>query len=821
MAKNKITFVVVVFLLGIFGSAQLFAQKEIAGFSTAEIAGYKSKAKDQVKFLEYLLNTLGDESTSPRDKDAIILESYKKVFRDSKVQVEDDLTENRLVITNKDVTAYLKDIDFFFQKARFDFEIKEIEAFERDNGQLSLRVELLRTLKAVGLEGESILNTKKRYIETNLTEATGELQIVSIYTTKVSRDKALQEWWSTLSLGWKEIFKRKFNLTEDSLSLQQINQLVAVDSLNLSNENLISSVEPLSMLIDLKVLNLSNTQIQDLSPLSSLTNLKVLNLEATPIEELNYLRYAENIEELNIAFTSVKELTALQNLTKLRKLNLSGTDIREFSLLNDFKELTELNLSETGFSDLSKINDLPKLEKVNLSKTYISVLSAIASPNLRELDISFTVIADLAPLTSYQQLEVLSINNTQVKTLTSLGSLEKLEKVYADNILASNDELEQFKTNNPTVLIITNSEALSAWWASLPVNWKEAFKPYFKGNRPTTEPTKEQLTQLIGADSLNLQDLNLEQLFPLKKFSRLQKLIISGVSVNSLEPIKELNGLTYLDASSNTIQSVSPLLQLKKLTYLDISGNKLSAAEIRKLGFVNSLEMLNVNGMNVSKQDAQSFLQQNAQCVLRFDDALVKKWWLGLDSKWQQIMRIQSSFSLEPSEWELHKLIAMKSIVILDERIDDLSPFNTFIQLKSLFLERIDISNYTSLTELKTLEELTIKQMEFKNTDLLSPLNKLKKLTLDFSAVEDLRPLEALSGLEYLSVVGTKVDKLKGLEEMYELRYLDVSSTPVKKLKRIDELNNLELLLCFNTRIRERRVDNYQSLFPNCRIVWY
>lgn len=95
-------------------SINVYAQ-EVEGFEKQEIESYKSKAEDQVRFLEYLLNTLGSKDASHRDKDVIIRESYLKIFRDSKVQIEDDLTENRNVLINKDVTAYLKDIEFFFK----------------------------------------------------------------------------------------------------------------------------------------------------------------------------------------------------------------------------------------------------------------------------------------------------------------------------------------------------------------------------------------------------------------------------------------------------------------------------------------------------------------------------------------------------------------------------------------------------------------------------------------------------------------------------------------------------------------------------------
>ena len=98
----------------------------IKGYSKDQLAELTTKVEDQVQFLEFLLNTVGNSQTSARDKDVIIRESYLKIFRDGKVQVEDDLLLDRKVVTNKDVTAYFKDIEFFYKNVEFKFKIREI-----------------------------------------------------------------------------------------------------------------------------------------------------------------------------------------------------------------------------------------------------------------------------------------------------------------------------------------------------------------------------------------------------------------------------------------------------------------------------------------------------------------------------------------------------------------------------------------------------------------------------------------------------------------------------------------------------------------------
>ena len=92
MRQNRWWIILIVLLFGL--SARIDAQN-----AKADVKKHEQKVKDMVAFLEYVLNTLGSSSTSARDKDVLITESYTKIFRDAKVQIEDDLVEKRNVIT--------------------------------------------------------------------------------------------------------------------------------------------------------------------------------------------------------------------------------------------------------------------------------------------------------------------------------------------------------------------------------------------------------------------------------------------------------------------------------------------------------------------------------------------------------------------------------------------------------------------------------------------------------------------------------------------------------------------------------------------------
>ena len=148
---------------------------------------HEQKVRDMVAFLEYVLNTLGSSATSARDKDVLITESYTKIFRDSKVQIEDDLVEKRNVITNKDVQAYLKDVDFFYDNLKFEFTIKDIQGKVNASDRLFYKVSLIRNMQGTTADGKLVNNTIPRYIEINYDPKDQDLKIVSIYTNEFAR----------------------------------------------------------------------------------------------------------------------------------------------------------------------------------------------------------------------------------------------------------------------------------------------------------------------------------------------------------------------------------------------------------------------------------------------------------------------------------------------------------------------------------------------------------------------------------------------------------------------------------------------------------
>src|SRR5690554_4912521 len=516
MIRNKLILFSSIFFISCFGAKA----QEMGGYTKDEVKDFSQKVEDQVRFLEYFLNTVGSEQTSARDKDVIIRDSYTKIFRDGQVQVEDDLLLDRKVITNKDVTAYLKDVEFFFKDAQFKFKIREVKPALRENDALFFIVSLDRTLTGVGLNNEKIENTQPRFIEVNLDKDSNELKIASIYTTKLSRDNELTEWWNNLSYEWSSYFRERLGLTEDSLSIDQINAISDIDTINLSGNQIIQDLTPIHALRELKYVDISNTNIQDLSPISNVTFLSYLDISNTPTEDIQFIKYSDRLVYLDISGTKVSHIDELNNLGSLRHLKMIKTPILGFGVLNSFSQLETLDLEECGFNNLENISGLKNLKALSLKGNYLINFEFISElKQLETINLEETNIMDLAPLGELKNIKIINVNGTEVSDLQPLDGSASLERVYADQTSISEEAADRFSRQNKSILLIHRVEDLQAWWTSLPEGWEAALLKAHP--EVTTNPTIEELYTIVGADSVDLSESGIINLRPIMKFRKI------------------------------------------------------------------------------------------------------------------------------------------------------------------------------------------------------------------------------------------------------------------------------------------------------------
>jgi Leucine-rich repeat (LRR) protein len=816
MIRSKFILIAGLFMLVCFsGTAQI-----IKGYSKEQVEEFSAKVEDQIRFLEYLLNTVGNSETSARDKDVIIRESYLKIFRDEKVQVEDDLLLDRKVVTNKDVTAYLKDLEFFYKNIEFKFKIREIKPAQKDNGEVYFLASLDRTLTATSLTGEKITNTKPRFVEVNLQQKSEELKIVSIYTTKVSRDEELTLWWNSLEDPWKSHFRKQFNLSEtDSASLDWLYRFVSVDSLDISGSKEILSLSPLSELRDLKAVDISNTRITDLSPISNVTFLESLNLSGTPTADIQFIKYSDRLKHLDISNTQIEDISQLLNLKSLISLRAEKTPIMSFSVLNEFKNLQRLELPASGFNNVENVKDLVLLEELNLRENYMINFSSISGlSKLKSLDLSASNIQDLSPLKTLSALEFLDITGSQVADLSPLEPLVNLKKVSADQTKLTPIAADGFVRRNPEVLLIHHVKDLVSWWEGLSPGWKSALKK----NNPsivTNSPSVEILTQTLTLSQLDLDSAQIDNLNPVTRFVNLAEIDFSNNPVSDLLPLSEVKTLTSIRGKRTQVTDLSTIRQNELLEEIDLEFSPVKSAlpvvELPKLKY------LNVNGGEIFPEEVPEFLIQRPDVILVFRTAELDTWWQGLESTWKSVLVKQYALGDKPTTEQLHQMTGQAELSFERVGFSDLQPLTVFSNLRSLTIFDAPVSSVSPLSGMKLLSKLRLSQIPVMDFLPISGLSGLIELDLSNTGIGELAPISNLFELKKLNLSGTNLKSLKGLETLLALEELDVANTSLRSLKPIEALSNLKKLSCFNTNLNSRAIDSYKSSHPNCEVRFY
>jgi len=813
---SRYTFLFFLFCLSVGAQGQT-----IKGYTSEQLTELSTKVEDQVRFLEFLLNTVGNSQTSARDKDVIIRESYLKIFRDGKVQVEDDLFLDRKVVTNKDVTAYFRDLEFFYKNIEFKFKIREIKPGQKENGQVFFLASLDRTLTATGLKGEKISNIKPRFIEVNLDEKSQELKIASIYTTKISRDDELKAWWTSLDPEWKLYFKSRFQLSKtDSADLGQLYKFVAVDSLNLSGKSQIKHLKPLSELRDLKFLDISHTAIEDLSPISNITFLETLNLSNTPTAAIKFIKYSDKLKDLDISNTKIEDISELANLTNLQVFKASNTSIQSFAVLNQFKGLKVLDLTESGFNTIENIKDLTVLENLSLKKNYIlnySLLSKLSS--LINLDLSETNFEDLSPVSSMTNLVYLDITACNVSDLSPITSLSSLKKIAADETKISQEDATLFVRNHPEILLIHHVKDLQSWWESLSLAWKNVLVK-INPELELEKPKIESLMQTLNLPVLNLDDSGIESLMPIVRFVALTSISISNnQKVDNLLPLQEVKTLRQLTAKNTSVQDGSGLKENVLLERIDLEGSPILS--IAALSSLPELSYLNVNSSQVKEFEFPEFLLIRPDVSIIYRSDSLFSWWEGLNEDWKQVFSEKYKLSTSPTTEELHHLTAVASLTLERVSFTNLEPLIIFSNLRKLTVFDSPTMILSPLRQLTKLTSLKLSQIPAIDYLPIAGLVNLEELDLSNTGIEELIALSKLTNLKKLNLSGTNIKSLKGIEPLKKLEELDVASTDLRSLKALEDSMGLKKLTCFNTRLTPRIVNSFKESFPKCEVRFY
>ena len=850
MRKVALLFIV---LLGFAMSAQ--AQK----LSKEELTKYENEIKSMVTYLEETMNFLGDSTSSALEKEIVFTESWSKVFTDDKVQIEDDLDVNRKTPINKDVQAYLKDIDFFFKWATFKFDVQSISNSTRDDGSVFFKATLTRHLTAKTITDEVVDNVKNRFVEINLDRQNNSLKIASIYTSKINEKEALRNWWNSLSQNWKTRLGTDVMLY-DSIPLSNVGMITANDfmgaypvidpvtgettlkdkifkndmpeldaklklvsqkqRLDLSGIREIISLEPLNELSDLTWLDVSETSVEDLSPVRNLNKLKVLRANSTLAEDLSAMKYNITLEELEVANTTVDDLSVLASLRNLTKLNLANTQVNRLTQLKSCPELTSLNISGTRIANIGVLQDLAQLRNLDISKTSVRDLGPISNlKNLQSLNISGSAISHLQALSEMENLRELYCSNTSISDLSPLKGNRRLSKIYCDHSGIHDAEASAFTKENPFTLVIYDTEALKNWWNGLPVYWKALFSKQIKVDK---EPTTEQLHQIINMQELDLSgNTYVQNLMPVSRLTNLRTLNIANTEIGFLQPIQGLANLESLNIQHTYISDLKPLQDMPNLRLLNIMNTPVN--DLTALVNDDKIEVILADSTIIGKSQVVALKEHQRQVTVVYQSESLNNWWNGLDAIWQAVFRNAIGTQKEtPEPLQLQQVLDLRELEISPEfPIVSLEPLTSLRWLERLTINNQGVSDLAPLAYKEFLVELNAQNNPISSLKPIEESVLLELLNIENTQVSDLAPLSKMNNLVTLNASGTPVKSLKPLSGLLKLENLFVNNTNVRSISPVENMPSLKQLKVYNTRVKKRAVESLQQKRLDLNIIYY
>lgn len=784
---------------------------------------YQTQVNQIIEFLELIFNELGAEDTPLPDKEEIINSSYLKVFRDNRVQIEDDLDTRRATPTNKNVQAYLKDIDFFFRNAEFKLTLNRTEQFISEQGIRVVKATVSRALNAVLLDGTPVVHNQLRYIEMNIDTVKRELKIASIYTNRLDEAQELQQWWASLSREWKNLIAPQFaELTEISLEqLRSVTQTEALDLTAAARAGLITSFEPLAELTGLRSLNLANTPINDLWHLRNLAKLENLDISGTAVTSLEPLKYLSALQRLNMEGVAVSDLSPIGNLLQLQQLNISRSQVSSWEALSELSRLQTLQAAHLPAATLNGLEKLQSLQFLDVSHLKITSLAPLASlPRLERLYLDNTLVSSLESLRGKSSLQLLSINNTRIANLTALGVMPALERVYADGTPLTREEINRFIAVNPKCLVMNNSDAMASWWEQLPRNWRGVITGYVRVTG--TSPTREQLAQMARLTEIDITGkTDITTLDPLKALRELKKLKCNGTSINSLAPLQFLDDLQHLECRNTLITDLQPLANLQSLRYLDISATQVtSLAPLRNL---TGLTHLYADNTAVTQDMFAEYINAKPDRTVIFMSRALESWWSLLTPEWKQIFRQASGIRDEnPSTEDLHRIAKLPMLSIpAGTRITSLAPVEMLFRLHELHFSNTLVQDLTPLSKVHSLRVLRLPNNSIRSLAAVHNLTDLEVLDIQSTPIDKLEEVLPFVNLKELNISGTPIRRLRGIEQLQKLERLSFYNTAIGNIKPLESLPALRKIQCYRTKLSLRAVENFRRIKPDCEVEYY
>ena len=205
--------------------------------------------------------------------------------------------------------------------------------------------------------------------------------------TVVYQTEAIKNWWNDVDPTWKSLLMNQIGSNNYEPTPLEMQQILNLRNINITQENVIQSLDPLYSFTWLEKVNISNQGIRDIKPLTNKVYLTEVLLQNNPISDLSPLETDTLISVLNIENTQVSDLSKLEKLKHLRILNAGGTNVKSLKPLSKLTELEELLVNNTNVKSISPIENIPSLKLLKIYNTRVKS-RAVNSLQQKRFDIN-------------------------------------------------------------------------------------------------------------------------------------------------------------------------------------------------------------------------------------------------------------------------------------------------------------------------------------------------------------------------------------------------------------------------------------------------
>jgi Leucine-rich repeat (LRR) protein len=505
-------------------------------------------------------------------------------------------------------------------------------------------------------------------------------------------------------------------------------------------QNDISSLQPVEHLTQLKVLQIYQNNVSDLGPLTRLFELEALEANDNNISDITPLSHHQNFWWLTIANNPVSDITPIENYTKLRVLNLAGTSVTELSVLArpNLATMTNLNVDSLSISDISPLSGMVNMLALGASRNSISDISALLNMDqLERLDLNRNLLesAGLEPIKNLPALKHLFLEENRIFDVEPLTGLDHLLELFLRNQEwpPGLDCDQQFRIQ----------DALTGTFVLVDGFWDD----------PNDNPDQGPLECNPLVVNVPFADAALESCVEAKAAQEgwvraydVLNLQCTELGIASLEGLEYFRDVTALDLFRNNIQDLSPIAKLFKLTWLQVFINQIDSLE--PLRNLLELQVLEANVNNIPSLEPLTNHR--------------KFWWL----------------------------------TVAENPITYITPVADFPVLQTFNIARTNVSDISSIENLKTLINLDLGDLGLIDSDLsaLEGLTNLRRLTLERNNISDISPLQNLLNLDFLWLWRNNIVDISALASLTKLTVLDAGANQIADLNALRNLTMLDHL---------------------------